>query len=264
MEEKLKPPKISRRDEHLDLITTMAHELKTPLILITGLASMLEGGQFGKLNGPQRRYIQRIGAVSDRLLSLTESLLAMSKSRHRFLEPQLEPVAVASIVRAVLEELESRMSQHRITVKVLSRRAMAPVMADRESLYQIIYNLVDNAIKYSPPKSTVTIKYRHGEGWLQLLLSDHGVGIKPSEIDHLFEHFGTVGRPLAGQPSSTGLGLYIVKQLVQAQGGHIRVQALKKGSCFIVRLPLLEQLHLFASVDSGRARSAKIVATELV
>lgn len=231
--------------EPRDVLATMAHELKTPLTLITGLASMLEAGQFGKLNPKQSRYIERIGSVSDRLLLLIESLLVMSRSQADGHQLDLEPVSVPAVVKAVLAELESELEQSHISIKLLHKRSMAPVLADQESLYQIIYNLVDNATKYSPPRTTITIKYRVEAGALQLRISDEGIGIKPSEIEQLFRRFGKIGRPISAHAGSTGLGLYIVKKLVESQGGTIRAQSLKTGTCFVVVLPVVEQLDLF-------------------
>src|SRR5687768_3301673 len=109
--------------EPLDLVVTMAHELKTPLTLIAGLAQMLESGQFGKLNTQQKRYIERIGAVADRLLALIESLLAMSRSEHRTVQPELEAVSIPATVRGVVGELESHIAQRSLILKVQSKRS---------------------------------------------------------------------------------------------------------------------------------------------
>lgn len=229
----------------LDLVASAAHEIKTPLAVITGLTAMLAEGQFGKLNTAQLRYIERVHRVGERLLVLVESLLNVNKSYHGSLDLALEPLAARPLLQAVVDELTPRVDQNLLNVKLLSRRSLEPVLADRECLYQVFYNLLDNAIKYSPPKTIITIKFRHQGGGLYVRFSDQGFGVKPNELKYLFRRFGSLRQPVGAQGGSTGLGLFIVKKLVEAQGGRIWAKSLPRGTCFIVKLPLVGQLALF-------------------
>ena len=247
----------------LDLVATTVHELKTPLTLISGLSTMLEQGQFGKLNDQQTRYIAKISDVSQRLLVLVESLLIVNKSHHQRLRLSLQPVSIPVVIQNVLDELEPRLQQCQIVIKWRHSRSIEPVLADRDSLYQIIYNLVDNAIKYSPAKTTITIKFRHQEGWLYLRVSDQGIGVKPNELKYLFRRFGKVGQPVGAHASSTGLGLYIVKKLAESQGGKVRAQTLRRGTCFIVQLPVARQLLLFNPTPRGGMRHSTVAKSKV-
>ena len=244
MEQKKVVGRKQTRESRMDLVATTVHELKTPLTVISGLSAMLEAGQFGKLNSQQTKYINRIQTVSDRLLLLIESMLIVAKAQLTPLPP-LEPVAVQNVIKEVVAELASRIEQAKISVELPASRSVEPVLAERYYLHQIIYNLLDNPIKYSPPKTTVTIKFRHQEGKLYLRISDQGSGIQPNELKYLYRRFGKVGQPIAAQANSSGLGLYIVKRLVEAQGGSIRAKSLTQGTCFIISLPLAQQLNLF-------------------
>lgn len=231
------------RIKPIDLVATTVHELKSPLTVISGLASMLEAGQFGELNSGQSRYVERINTVSKRLLNLVESLLTVNRAQT--LETRLQPIALTKVIGEVAGELAPRLTQNQMRL-VWKRRKVEPVLVDKQYLYQIVYNLIDNAIKYSPPKTIITIKFRHQGGHLYLRVSDQGVGVKPNELKHLYKRFGKRGQPISGQAGSSGLGLYIVKQLVEAHGGRLRAKTLPKGTCFIVRLPLAQQLNLFS------------------
>ncbi|HLB40889.1 MAG TPA: HAMP domain-containing sensor histidine kinase [Candidatus Babeliales bacterium] len=230
------------RSKPLDLVATTVHELKSPLTVISGLASMLEAGQFGQLTSEQSRYVGKIDSVSQRLLNLVESLLSVNRAQT--MDTRLQPISITSVISEVLAELTPRSQQQQMQI-VWKRRKVVPVLVDRQYLYQIIYNLIDNAIKYSPANTKVTIKFRHQGGMLYLRVSDQGVGVKPNDLKYLYKRFGKRGQPVSGLAGSSGLGLYIVKQLAEAHGGQLRARTLPKGTCFIVRLPLAQQLNLF-------------------
>lgn len=229
----------------LDFVATTAHELKSPLVLINGLAEMLERGDFGKLNRQQQKYIGKIESASDRLLAMVENLLIISRSQHGRLALQLEPVSVMSVLRRVIDELQPRMAEQQIAVLWTPESRLPPVRADEGSLYQILFNLLDNTVKYSPPNTTVTLRFKRTPGWLIIQVRDQGFGIKPSDLNKLFERFGVVNQPISANASSSGLGLFIVKNLVQLQGGSIAVKRLKRGTSFSVSLPAVEQMGLF-------------------
>jgi signal transduction histidine kinase len=119
------------------------------------------------------------------------------------------------------------------------------VLADETRLHQIVLNLVDNAIKYSMPGTEVEVGFRIQGDELITTVTDHGVGIGKSQIDRLFTKFGRIFNPLSVQAGGTGLGLYIVKNLVESHGGRIWVTSQEgKGSKFNFSLPIAMQLPL--------------------
>lgn len=229
----------------LDLVATTAHELKTPLVLITGLAEMLQKGNFGRLTKDQSRYIGKIENASERLLQMVENLLTINRSEHGRLMLQFEPVSVTTVMQRVLEELAPRITQQQMTIIWAPHLNLPPVRADNSSLYQVLFNLLDNTLKYSPAGSTVTLRFKRLPGRLVVQIRDQGFGIKPSDINKLFERFGVVNQPIGANASSSGLGLFIVKNLVQLQGGEISVKRLRRGTCFSLSLPAVDQMELF-------------------
>lgn len=229
----------------LDLVATTAHELKTPLVLISGLAEMLDKGDFGKLNKDQIRYIGKIASASERLLQMVDNLLTINRSEHGRLMLQFEPISVTTVMRRVLEELAPRIAEQEMTIIWAPNLKLPPVRADNGSLYQVLFNLLDNTLKYSPPGSTVTLRFKRAPGRLVVQIRDQGFGIKSSDLSKLFERFGVVNQPISANASSSGLGLFIVKNLVQLQGGEISVKRLRRGTCFTLSLPAVDQMELF-------------------
>lgn len=232
----------------IDIVAAASHELKTPLTVISGLADMMLKGQCGTLANQQRQYLERIETSSDRMLALLNSLLSVGKLHRGALAIEPEPVLLKAVVYQVAKELSPLIKQRRVKLDVRSGRPALPVLVDKEFAYQIVFNLLDNAIKYSYPKTVVTIKFK-GRGDKQaLLISDQGIGIRPGEFKHLFTRFGTTAQPVNAHSGSSGLGLFIVKNLVEQIGGQVYARALPRGSCFVVELPLAKQLTLFSGV----------------
>lgn len=229
----------------LDLVATTAHEIKSPLTLINGLAAMLAGEEFGKTTLAQRKYLGRIMQTSERLLTIVDGILTVNRSQHRRLSLQLQPMMISALIKEVVDELDPQLKARDMRVRLQITRKVPPVIADKGCMHQILYNLVDNAIKYSPVKTVISIKVSLKEDQLVIQISDQGIGIKPTEIEKLFERFGNRAQPVSEQAGSSGLGLFIVKNLVELQGGSISATTLSNGTCFTVTLPVAQQLALF-------------------
>lgn len=230
----------------MDLVATTAHELKSPLVFMRGLSAMLRDQQFGSLNVEQTKYIDKINATSDRLLQLVANLLTVNQVANRAVKAEANPVGVNKVIRQVLAELAPQLTAKQMTVLWTDHTKLPPVIGDEQMLYQIFYNLVDNTIKYSPAKTTLTIKFRTGLKHLAVQLRDQGLGLKKQELGLLFERFGSISQPINSQAGSSGLGLFIVKSLVELQGGKVTANRLRRGSCFTVSLPTMLQLELFS------------------
>ncbi len=238
-------PKRQRSLSSFDLVATTVHELKSPLVLMRGLANMLAEGQFGNLTQEQAKYINKIATTSERLLKLVTNLLVVNQLNHKRLRTATKPTAVNQVIDQVIDELSTQLKSRQVAVIWSRHLKLPPVLADEQLLYRVFYNLVDNTIKYSPPKTTITIRFRTGLRHLAIQIRDQGIGIKKQEIGLLFERFGTVTQPVSAQADSSGLGLFIVKSLVELQGGHVSVSRLRQGSCFTINLPTISQLELF-------------------
>lgn len=228
-----------------DFISIVSHELRTPLSAIKGFISMLLKKDFGELTEKQFHYLSRVYQSNQRMINLVEDLLDISHLEGGKISLDLRPLAMENIIRDVVTELAGKGFERDIALRVSRRYRLPLVLADENRLRQILTNLVDNAIKYSMPKTEVTIDFKiHGDE-LITSITDKGVGITPSQIGRLFQKFGRVFNPMSIQAGGTGLGLYIVKNLIEAHGGRIWVTSREgAGSKFSFSLPIAKQLTL--------------------
>ena len=225
------------------LIASVAHELKSPLTLISGLSAQL---QKPGINPEQyQRYVQRIQYSSDRLLGLVDSILRGYELEQQQLELRLEPICPQLLLEEVAHELMPHARKQAQIIAVGSSRQKRIVLADRGCLHAVIFNLLDNAIKYSDPEATIELESRLRSGRPQIVVKDCGVGFKKADLKKLFSQFGAKGKPVPGWATTTGLGLYVANQLTDAMGGKLSLTRHKKGSSFLVTLQQSRQLNLF-------------------
>ncbi len=228
-----------------DFISIVSHELRTPLTAIKGFLSMTLKHDFGALNEKQFHYLSRVYQSNQRMIDLVEDLMDATYIESGKITLTIAPVALDSVVSNVIAEVAAKGAASQILIKVRRRQRLPLVLADETRLHQIILNLIDNAIKYSMPGTEVIVSFRTQNDELITTISDHGVGIGKSQIERLFTKFGRIFNPLSVQAGGTGLGLYIVKNLVEAHDGRIWVTSQEgKGSKFNFSLPIAKQLPL--------------------
>lgn len=225
------------------LIASVAHELKSPLTLISGLSAQL---QHPSVDPRQyRHYVERIQFSSDRLLGLIDSILRGYELQQHMLELQLEPVSPQLVLEEVAHELAPHARRQAQLIAVKPSRHRQTVLADKGCLHAVLFNLLDNAIKYSLPEATIELESRLRRGQSQLVVKNYGAGIKKADLKKLFEQFGRLQRPVPEWATTTGLGLYIARQLTEAMNGSLELTRRKDGSSFLVNLELSRQLSLF-------------------
>lgn len=217
-----------------EFVSNVSHELRTPLASMKALVETL---QDGALDDPDAAsdFLRRIHGDVDRMTAMVSELLELS-----LLESGHAPIHLAPVdIRSVVDETESEFALL-LESKGLSLTADLPkdlpyVMADAAKLSQVLRNLVENAVKFTPEGGSIGIFALESGGWVELRVSDTGVGIAPAHLPHVFERFYKVDR--SRRDVGTGLGLAIVKHLVQAHGGDIRVESIKgQGSTFTLSL----------------------------
>lgn len=224
------------------LIASVAHELKTPLTLISGLSAELQTNQ--RARRQQQQYLERIQFSSDRLLGLVDSILRGYELEQDVLALSLEPVNPQHIMEEVAHELTPHARRQAQLIAVTSRQKQT-ILADKGCLHAILFNLLDNAIKYSDPETTIELEARLRRGCGQMVVKDYGPGMKKADLKRLFAQFGRVQRPVPAWATTTGLGLYIAKQLTEAMNGRLELTRRKNGTSFLVNLQLSRQLSLF-------------------
>ncbi|MBZ0153870.1 MAG: PAS domain-containing protein [Planctomycetes bacterium] len=222
-----------------DFVANVSHELKTPLAAIQGFVETL-------LDDPEmpfatrHRFLERIARQSERLSALVGDLLTLSRLDEAVVDHDAEPVDVMAVVRETMRDLGALADK-----KALQLRGELParsvwLRADREMLRQVIGNLVDNAIKYTPQGGQVTVRAGAQHDRLRLEVVDTGIGLSPEDQERVFERFYRVDRARSRELGGTGLGLSIVKNTVKNLGGDVGVRSeLGKGSTFWVELPCL-------------------------
>ncbi len=218
------------------LISTVSHELRSPLTAITGyIDALLDGGPWD--GATTREFLQIIADSAEKLSGLVESLLDAAKLEAGVLGLEREPVRVERIAQQVVAQRRALFPSHHLAVVAGSRLPLAD--ADPLRVEQIISNLVDNAIKYSPDGGAVTVLIG-GEAEVEVSVRDEGIGIAAEHLSQLFERFYRVDSALSRTTKGAGLGLYICRSLVETHGGRIWVESTPgRGSVFRFTLPAL-------------------------
>ncbi len=231
-----------------DFISIVSHELRTPLTAIKGFLSMIIQKDFGDLNEKQFHFLSRVYQSNQRMIDLVEDILDVSSIESGKIKLNPQPLAIEGLVNEVVTELASKGFERQIMLKLGRRKKLPLILADEVRLRQVMINLVDNAIKYSLPNTVVSVDLKVVGEELVVSIADQGVGISPANFERLFTKFGRVYNPMSLQAGGTGLGLYIVKNLVESHGGRIWVTSREgKGSKFSFSLPLARQLPLLGS-----------------
>lgn len=229
-----------RRLESLrrDFVANVSHELKTPLAAIQGyVETMIDDAE---MPGPTRqRFLEKVARQSERLSRLVGDLLTLSRLDEVDLDAAVALVDVGQVVRETVRDLAALAGKRGLRLSADALSAAAPVRADPEALRQVVGNLVDNAIKYTPEGGDVRVRLRVVGGRVTLEVEDTGIGLSPEDQRRVFERFYRVDRARSRDLGGTGLGLSIVKNTVRSLGGEVGVRSeLGKGSTFWVHLPL--------------------------
>ncbi len=221
-------------------LSHVSHELRTPLTSIKGLTENALGGLAGPLNEKLHSYLERVGVNTDRLIRMISDLLEQTRIEAGKLELQPSEVDLLTCANEVVEQLHPLASTKRQKLELVSPSSPLHVWADEDRLIQILTNLVHNAIKFTPDEGRITIVAGLATPDLaSVRVQDTGEGISPEALPRIFDQFFRIGQEQQRGPKGLGLGLSIVKNLVELHGGTITVQSeLGKGSEFHVMLPL--------------------------
>ncbi|NIM47205.1 MAG: PAS domain S-box protein [Candidatus Aenigmarchaeota archaeon] len=226
-----------------EFISMASHELRTPLTAMKGFLSMLLKGDFGPLEEKQLYLAEKVARSTERMVNLVEDLLDTSRIESKRIILKTLPIDPTKIIEAVVANLALKASEKQISIMIKNSTDIPLVLVDKERLHQILYNLIDNAIKYSFPLAKVTISFKKEKEILIINIKDTGVGISKEEKEKLFKKFSRIYNPLSIQTGGTGLGLFIVKNLIEAHGGEIWVKSrIGKGTTFSFSLPQAKQL----------------------
>jgi signal transduction histidine kinase len=197
--------------------------------------------QSGRVPSEERRqeYYDVLLEQSERLTLLTDNVLNLARIEEGRKEYQFERVDIAALLREIVTTVQDRVRHEGFFIEVKLEEPLPSVMADRAAITQAVTNLMDNAIKYSDKEKKVEVSSFAEDQNLVIAVKDFGVGIKKEEIDKVFERFYRGGDELTRTVKGSGLGLTLVKEIIEAHRGHVRVESEpEQGSTFSFRLPL--------------------------
>jgi PAS domain S-box-containing protein len=276
-----------------EFLATMSHELRTPLNAIIGFSEALKDGLMGKLADSQQECIADIFGSGQHLLSLINDILDLSKVEAGMMTLELEPVDLGGLLAGSLGIVREKAAAQRISLELETDPELGVPLLDMRKTKQIAYNLLSNAVKFSASGGRVVMRAKrvarsavgsiagdwplHGypladnkyDEFLELSVSDGGIGISRDNMDKLFHAFTQIDSSLARKFEGTGLGLAMVKQLAELHGGAVAVASAQgQGACFTVWLPLrdvddiamtLQASHAPLALAGMQARSALVV-----
>lgn len=229
---------IRLRDEFLSIAS---HELRTPLTSLLGYVQLIERrlSRSGALSDRDHRALRVMNEQALRLNRMIAALLDVSRLQSGQFTLQMSQLSVAAIIDQVVGEVALGLDKH--TIHVAHDDSRLAVRGDELRIYQVLQNLLQNAVKYSPAGGEISIRSAAVGGWAEIDISDHGIGIPAQDLPHLFDRFYRAANAERNRISGIGLGLYVVHEIITLHGGTIDVNSrLGEGSSFLLRLPLID------------------------
>jgi len=234
----------NKRLEQLDqlkdeFVSTASHEIKTPMTFLQSYILKVLNEEKENLSDVAKDRLNKAYLETQRLISLVDGMLDISKIEAGNMEFNLSDFDMAKLAKDVKEELSDAILQKKLTVEIADW--IFNIHSDRNKIYSVLLNLIDNAIKFTLDGGRVSINFKVNGNFLETAVADTGIGIKQEDLGKLFvkfEKLGNVSSPIF-RTSGTGLGLYLTKKIVEQLGGKIEVQSeFGKGSTFTFSIPL--------------------------
>ncbi|HEY1064407.1 MAG TPA: ATP-binding protein [Candidatus Saccharimonadales bacterium] len=226
--------KLKALDEAKDDFVSMAsHQLRTPLTSVKGYISMVLEGDAGKINATERKLLEQAFISSQRMVYLIADLLNVSRLKTGKFVIEQSPVNLAELVQQEIEQLTDTAAGRSLKLSYEKPAHFPELMLDETKTRQVIMNFVDNAIYYTPAGGSITVSLVETAGSVELRVRDTGIGVPKSERPHLFTKFYRAANARTARPDGTGLGLFMAKKVIVAQGGAIIFETEDgKGSTF--------------------------------
>jgi len=225
-------------DMRRDFVANVSHEIKTPLTAIKGFVETLRLGEVDKPEESER-FLGIIQKHVDRLSFIVEDLLSLSRIEQEDERKaiQIEKGKILDVFQSAIQICRSKAEEKKIKINLICNEQLNSSF-DSSLLEQAVVNLLDNAIKYSEPNSTIHLKANLKDSEVKIIVEDRGIGIAKKHLPRLFERFYRVDKARSRNLGGTGLGLAIVKHIAQAHGGNVTVEStLGEGSMFTIHLP---------------------------
>jgi len=228
-------------------VSMVSHELRTPLTSIKGFTEMILDEDFGEINEEQQEFLGIVEANADRLIALVNDLLDISRIESGRVQLKLEAADVEEMITIVVATMEHLIQEKTQTLEVAIEPSLPFIELDRDRIVQVLTNLVSNAYKYTPASGHIRILVERADGFVRFAVADNGFGISEEDQKKLFTRFFRVDSELTREIGGTGLGLNIVKTIIEMHGGEVSVDSeLGVGSTFAFTIPLVSAGEMVA------------------
>jgi len=222
-----------------EFLANISHELRTPLSVIIGFSELMIDKVTGEINDKQRQCLSDILDSTQHMLNLINDVLDLSKIESGKVELKLENIALSKVIQSLTRTMMPILTPRQQSLDVEIEDDLPPVHADKAKVKQVFFNLLSNATWFSPDGGNLKIEAVRKGDWCQVSVIDNGIGINKEDQEQIFEPFCQLDNPLTREKNGTGLGLTLVKQIIERHGGRIWVKSdYGKGSRFIFTLPL--------------------------
>lgn len=223
-----------------DFLANVSYQLRTPLNAIMGFSEILDHQYFGELNDRQKEYASGIHEAGERLVNLIDDILDLSTIEAGYLELKKTPVDVKALLQSLFDLTTEWARKRKLDVKLSCPQNIGLVSADERRLKQALLNLIRNAINFTPENGQIIISAKKIRDSIEIAITDTGVGISAEDLSRIFTPFNRGQQP--GQHSGAGLGLTLVKNIVELHGGTIAIESeSNKGTTAHVVLPAVFQ-----------------------
>jgi signal transduction histidine kinase len=220
-----------------EFVQNISHELRTPLTFVKGYVELMLEGVLGDLSAPQSESLQIVAERTDAIIRLVNDVISLKRAELEAME--WAPVSLLDVARGCVRGARVTAERERIEIVLEAPDDLPLVYGDADRLSEVFDNLVGNAIKFSPDGGTITLHLRHDPEMVEVSVTDEGIGIPPEKLDKIWDRFYQVEGGSTRRFGGTGLGLNIVKRIMEAHGGHIWVESeLNHGSTFRFVLPV--------------------------
>jgi signal transduction histidine kinase len=223
-----------------EFIGITTHQLRTPLSILKWILSTLSNGDYGKISKKQKEVLSKATATNQRMMALIDDLLHTVEIEEGRFQYSFDPTSIVDVIENVVSDLTEIAKQKNITIRLLRPRKQPPLIAlDTVKFPLALTNIIENAISYTKKGGTITINISQEQHNLILSVQDTGIGIDQKDIQRLFTKFFRGQRATLENTVGNGLGLFIVKNIVEAHGGHVWVESeVNKGTTVYISLPL--------------------------
>lgn len=259
--------KLKELDETKDEFISMAsHQLRTPLTSVKGYLSMVLEGDVGQISGPQRKMLEQAFISSQRMVYLIADLLNVSRLKTGKFIIETKPTNLADVVEGEVSQLIDTAKSRDLRLQYKKPEVFPMLMLDETKIRQVIMNFIDNAIYYTPPGGKIEVTLEDLDKTVELRVKDNGIGVPKSERHNLFNKFYRAGNARKARPDGTGLGLFMAKKVIVAQGGAVIFETEEgKGSTFgftFDKVKLMVEDSEDSEGDAQDSKPKKAVATK--